>query len=104
MREENPPSKLKDILKNMKPWIRSCHREEMVLVHLRIGHTRLIHEYLIKRGTPPQCLTCDTLKNILEVCPKSRIIFTRIGAVALNENHNNTLLKSLQELDLLSEL
>lgn len=36
---------------------------------LRIGPTRLTHEYL--RGKPPQCISCRVLPTVLHILTKS---------------------------------
>ena len=33
-------------------------REQVVISHLRIGHTRLTHAFILKQEPQPQCLTC----------------------------------------------
>ena len=43
----------------------------MVLTRLRIGHTRLIHSYLLKREDQPFCISCNepfTVKRFLIDC------------------------------------
>ena len=50
---------------------RSFRREEVVLTRLRIGHTRLAHSYLLKRGDQPFCISCNetfTMKHFLIDC------------------------------------
>ena len=50
---------------------RSLRREEVVLIRLRIGHTRLTHSYLLKREDQPLCINCNdpfTVKHFLIDC------------------------------------
>lgn len=46
-------------------------RDEVFIVRLRIGHTRMTHGYLMAKEDPPSCPTCGTLiavKHILLEC------------------------------------
>lgn len=67
-------NKLREIKGSVSPWttsIRDKRREEVILTRLRIGHTRLTHEYLMTRSSPPICRTCNTqltVKHILTDC------------------------------------
>ncbi len=45
--------------------------QEVVMARIRLGHTRLTHEYLMKNEDPPICIGCDcrlTIKHILVDC------------------------------------
>lgn len=47
--------------------------EDTVITRVRIGHTRLTHQHLLKREPPPTCDSCNdelTVEHILVVCPK----------------------------------
>ena len=47
------------------------HREEIVLSHLRIGHTRLTHFYLTNGDVVPRCVACNcnlAVKHFLIEC------------------------------------
>ena len=51
-----------------EPIIRNFRQEKVVLAHLRIGHTRITHSYLLKREEQPHCFGCDapfTTRHIL---------------------------------------
>ena len=46
---------------------------DTAFTRVRIGHTRITHEYLLKGETAPQCRTCGlqlTIKHILIECKK----------------------------------
>ena len=46
------------------------------MTHLRIGHTRLTHDYLIKGTEEPKCEICQkkvTVKHFLVECPKYKV-------------------------------
>ena len=46
-------------------------RKEIILVRLRIGHTKLTHSYLLKREEQPYCIGCDipfTFRHFLIDC------------------------------------
>ncbi|XP_075234116.1 uncharacterized protein LOC142331949 [Lycorma delicatula] len=47
---------------------RKSRREEVVLCRLRLGHTRITHEYLMSGEAPPLCTRCNcrmTVHHIL---------------------------------------
>ncbi|GBN01367.1 hypothetical protein AVEN_122087-1 [Araneus ventricosus] len=53
-------------------WVTKLNRRcDVVLTRLRIGHTRLIHKYLLFAESPPTCSHCGdilTVKHILTDC------------------------------------
>ena len=55
---------IKPVLGQSHPVVRNVRQEEVVLVRLRIGHTRITHSYLLKREEPPYCFGCDTLFTV----------------------------------------
>lgn len=68
-------NKLREIKPNTQPWIsigQFSRKNSIILTRLRIGHTKLTHEYLISQSDPPIC-TCSTdtivsVKHIFETC------------------------------------
>ena len=49
----------------------NSHRDSVLLIILRIGHTRLTHSYLLSGDDLPECGTCQcllTVKHILVEC------------------------------------
>ena len=51
--------------------VRNIRREEVVLARLRLGHTRVMHSYLLRGEEQPQCVGCDakfTIRHILLEC------------------------------------
>ena len=68
--------KYKKIRPTIDHWPLSCHpnrRYVRVLSRLRIGHTRLTHNFLLGGGDPPECDHCHTLltvEHILVHCVK----------------------------------
>ncbi|XP_023212311.1 uncharacterized protein LOC111615141 [Centruroides sculpturatus] len=64
----NKLHEIKSMIENwthMKFYDRRC---EVVITHLRIGHTRLTHQYLLKGDDQPVCQYCNcplTIKHIL---------------------------------------
>ena len=71
--------KLKQIRPGIEPWPLELNRRGQVLItRLRIGHTRITHDYLMTRGRPPECPRCPTtiltVKHILIECPHLRDI------------------------------
>lgn len=72
--EEPPTNKLKYIKTTIRPWktsYRAKRREEVLLMRLRLGHSRLTHSYLITKEQPPTCLCNNilTIRHIFEDCP-----------------------------------
>ena len=46
-------------------------KEETVIAQLHIGHSFIIHSFLLKGEEPPMCFCCDeslTIKHILLIC------------------------------------
>ncbi|XP_074038524.1 uncharacterized protein [Leptinotarsa decemlineata] len=68
------PSKLKEIKATLYPWNNKATNRfhQVIITRLRLGHTRLTHEYLLRKEPPPKCFTCEVLvivKHVLEECP-----------------------------------
>ena len=76
---ENPPPhthnklfQVQPILKERKLDPNNTRREETALAQLCIGHTRLIHSFILKDEPPPKypCENQYTIKHILIECTK----------------------------------
>lgn len=71
-------NKLKKIKLDTCKWQTSSQntrKDEIIIARLRIGHTRLTHEHLLKKEPPPICSQCNqqaqlTIIHILQECPK----------------------------------
>ena len=51
----------------------SSRADEIKFTRLRLGHTRLTHEFIFKNTPPPICNECRvpfTIKHILLICPR----------------------------------
>ena len=51
--------------------VRNIRKEDVVIIRLRIGHTRFSHSYLLNREEQPFCIVCNqyiTVKHILTDC------------------------------------
>ena len=51
----------------------SSRADEIKFTRLRLGHTRLTHEFIFKNTPPPICNECRvpfTIEHILLVCPR----------------------------------
>ena len=62
---------VKPILGDWQSSNRRCRKDEVVLCYARIGHTRLTHSYILRKGPPPQCECCQcilTVRHILVEC------------------------------------
>ena len=66
--------KLRVVKPHVKPWVNipgGNRKNEVKLTRLRIGHSRLTHDYYMSRGRPPECNHCGvplTVKHILIEC------------------------------------
>nr|CAH7764324.1 unnamed protein product [Callosobruchus chinensis] len=53
-----------------------CRRQQVVLCRLRMGHTNLTHNYLLRGTNRPQCETCLcrlSIKHIILECPEYNV-------------------------------
>lgn len=66
---EQKRTKLNEIKHSVKPWSRVPigRRNQVILTRLRIGHTRLTHDYLIKGSEEPKCEVCQTKVTVKHV-------------------------------------
>ncbi|KAF0752468.1 Ribonuclease H1 [Aphis craccivora] len=86
-------------------------KEEVVINRLRIGHTRLIHAFLMKKEDLPMCPTCNdpmTVEQILTDCRKYKLQrqkFNLTHHLAENLNIDTTkILKFLKDTELLKKI
>ena len=70
-------NKLREIRTEIGVWGTSCRtgarRHETIIARLRIGHTRMTHEYLLTGDEQPLCEECIvplTVKHIITECPE----------------------------------
>ncbi|XP_015365938.1 PREDICTED: uncharacterized protein LOC107163176, partial [Diuraphis noxia] len=67
-------TKLHEIKRTTYPWPFSANisrKHQTVITRLRIGHTHITHQHLMKRGEPPDCTVCGsplTVKHLLTDC------------------------------------
>jgi len=60
-------------LHSVKPSLRYCnfvhlnHWDAVILRRLRIGHTRLTHQYLLRREEPPQWPSCNCALTVVDI-------------------------------------
>lgn len=68
------PNKLKSIKHTVNKWSTSNQKnriQEIVLTRMRIGHTRITHNYLFTRTEPPTCQCGErTSVNHILTCPR----------------------------------
>ena len=80
---------------NIKTTQLNCDRKDDVkLTRLRIGHTRLTHEFLLLKEDPPECIPCGcilTIKHILIDC----IDFKHIRDTFYSEANLKTLFENV---------
>lgn len=86
-------------------------REQVVINRLRIGHTRLTHQYLLKKEPPPICLNCNTqltIKHLLTECPmyEEQRQETKLGESIKSQLTSNLtrVLQFLKDIELYSHI
>ncbi|XP_035204893.1 uncharacterized protein LOC118179840 [Stegodyphus dumicola] len=66
-------NKLRQVKPNLVYWeSRGNRKEDVLLTRLRIGHCKLIHQFLLKGDNEPICGTCNvpvSVNHILTCCP-----------------------------------
>ena len=112
--DENAQNKLRQIeplLKERKREASNTRSEETILSRLRIGHTRLTHDFILKEEPPPKrpCRNHYTIRHILIECTNiSRIRknFYKVNSMKeLFEKINpKNVIEFLKRLGLLSRL
>ena len=68
---ENKLFEIKPIIGEHQPVVRNVRKEEVVLARLRLGHTIVMHSYLLLGEEHPQCVGCDapfTVRHFLLEC------------------------------------
>lgn len=99
--EDSGGNKLKEIKKDIKPWNSSNwrnRRDEIAVCRLRIGHSKLTHEFLFKKTSPPIC-GCGgilSIKHILLECRLYTLLrdkwkIEKSMVNILNDNEDNIL-------------
>lgn len=107
-------NKLRSIKTSILQWNTSyClqRKDSIVITRLRIGHTKMTHEYIFKREDPPQCIDCKTpltVDHIINFCPKYAIFRVKynINSQSLSDDliRIKDLLKFLRESNLYNEI
>ena len=86
-------NKLRAIKDSIQVWPSSNlrnRRESIILTRLRIGHSKVTHQYLMEQGMQPYCLDCLvplTIKHIIAKCPSFTETRTRIYPPTQNMNY-----------------
>ena len=88
---------------------RRCRKDEAVLCRARIGHTHLIHSYILKKDPPPQCEHCQcilTVRHILVECNnfglEKKYIFGTRDVVESFRFHPTLILLFLKQIEFYS--
>ena len=85
-------NKLFSVKPNLGVWkCQHSRRDSVILTRLRIGHTRLTHQHLLKGEDPPQCARCDvplSVHHVLIDCPALNHLRSQI----FNNDFNLTVL------------
>ena len=109
--------KYKEIRNSIECWSSSFNpnrKIEIVLTRLRIGHTRLTHQFILEGGDPPVCDNCATtlsVKHILVGCPmfsRQRLKYNldgkTINEILGDEADVDALVCFLQEIAIFNEI
>ena len=109
--------KYREIRSSIATWNSSYNanrRTEVILSRLRIGHTRLTHQFILEGGNPPVCDQCDevlTVKHLLLSCSKfhqQRLKYHLCGKTAVDilgdEADVDALIGFLRETSLFNEI
>ena len=75
MKQENKLRQVKDSVRPWKSIESGDRRQSIILTRLRIGHTKLTHQYLMEGGVQPYCEDClvpYTIKHIIAECPSQQ--------------------------------
>ena len=83
-------------------------RDFVVLTRIRLGHTKLTHEHLLKGQNQPICETCNlpiSVKHIIFECPKNALKRRQHGIVdnpevALTYENNKAMLDYIKDIDI----
>ncbi|XP_058825485.1 uncharacterized protein LOC131685641 [Topomyia yanbarensis] len=104
--------KLREVKFDTVKWTdRENSAEQRVLTWLRIGHTRLTHDFLLKKTSPPVCDCCGIVVNVRhmilhcrkydDVRRKHDIESTSLRAALRNDRKNEeSMVKFLRETNL----
>lgn len=112
---ENRHDFLRKIKNTTIPWTDNRKRQyQKCLTRLRIGHTRLTHQYLFDRSDPPTCEQCNerlTVEHILLYCKKYHAFRKIIGinnsirtVLARDPTEENKIIMFLNETGLIDKI
>jgi len=96
----NKLRKIKESTNTWKSTITHKRKESIILTRLRIGHTKLTHQYLMERRPQPFCEDCIvplTVKHILTECPSNEDHRLRIFPQTRHTNPDDSLAIILAE-------
>lgn len=108
--------KLKEIKFDTKKWMdQESSADQRVLTRLRIGHTRLTHEFLLKKSSPPVCECCGTVVDVRHMilhCRKYDDVRRKYGieptslreALCNDDDNEKRMLMFLKEIDVYRKL
>ena len=96
-------NKMREIKDNVSEWkssIQRRRRDSIILTRLRIGHSKLTHQYLMEKREQPYCNDCIvplTIKHVIAECPSYSDIRNRIFPETIDMSHNEKLKEILSE-------
>ena len=98
---------------NKSPHFGLKRQDEVIISRIRIGHSKITHEYLLNRESQPECISCDcpiTINHILLECSDFTPIRSRLfGSIKtmyelFTNVHVYKILEYLQETDYYSRI
>ena len=113
-------NKLRAVRPSIHPWSYSCNpnrKADIILTRLRIGHSHLTHNFLLRSGIDrvvPQCEVCHcemTVSHILADCPsfnnERTLCFLNgksLREILCNDDFNERIIKFLKKINLFNKL
>ena len=96
-------NKLRSIKNNVRPWLSAdsySRKISIIITRLRIGHTKMTHQYLMEQGPQPYCGDCLvplTVEHLLAECPSHSDIRNQIYPECVNKGPGYTMKIMLEE-------
>ena len=98
--EHNKLRELKDSIEMWPSSNNKIRKQSIIITRLRIGHTKVTHQFLMEGGVQPYCSDCIvplTVKHLIAECPTFSDIRNRIYPQAENQPTNQTIRIILSE-------
>ena len=92
--------------------VRNFRKDEVVLARLRLGHTRVMHLYLLQGEEQPQCVGCDapfTVRHFLFECGdfaqvRNNCFHVENITQLYQDIHIDSIMKCLRQMNLFNKI